>query len=44
VIVAGQITHDHGNRYKKVVPDENNLVFTLKEAGIGRAILVGFLR
>jgi len=36
---AGQITHAHGNRYKKkVVPDENNLTFTLEEAGISRKL------
>jgi len=35
---TGQITHDHGNRYKKVVPDENNLVFTLEQAGIDRKL------
>ena len=33
---AGQITHDHGNRYteKKVVPDENNLKTTLFDATV----------
>jgi hypothetical protein len=31
---AGQITHDHGNQHKRVIPNENNPVFTLKEAGI----------
>jgi hypothetical protein len=35
---AGQITHDHGNRYKKVVPEENNLQFTLEQAGINRKL------
>jgi hypothetical protein len=41
---AGQITHDHGNRYtvnrdeKKVVPDENNSKTTLSDAGISRKL------
>jgi hypothetical protein len=34
---AGQITHAH-SPLKAVVPDENNRVFTLEEAGINRKL------